>query len=361
MYFDSFDPLKKQRLEIMDKNGKILHPELMPKISNEKLMKIYNTMAFTRMVDTKTLQFQRQGRMLTYAPNIGQEASQTGTIAATEDTDWLVPAFRELAAYLYRGFPLKQFFLYWYGTEKGMQIPDDIKMLPISVPIASQYQHAAGIGYSIKYKKEKDISIVYVGDGGTSQGDFHEALNFASLEKVPTVFIVQNNQYAISTSRKIQTNSATIAQKAIAYDMPGIQVDGNDIFAVYGATKEAVDRARAGNGPSLIECFTYRLGAHTTADDPTIYRDDKEVKEWEKKDPILRLKKYLISQKLFTEKEDKEQNLRFEEEVKNIFEGIEATITSDLEDVFDYMYAERTPELQRQYEERKAYYDQMGK
>lgn len=358
MYFESFDPLEKKRLEIMDENGKVIHPDLLPKISKAELMKIYKMMAFTRMVDIKTLQFQRQGRMLTYAPNMGQEASQLGTIAATRDSDWLVPAFRELGAYLYRDFPLKNFFLYWYGTEEGMRIPEHIKMLPISVPIASQYQHAAGLGYSIKYKKEKDVAITYVGDGGTSEGDFHEALNFAAVEKLPVIFIVQNNQYAISTSRKIQTATETIAQKAVAYGMPGIQVDGNDIFSVYAATKEAVDRARKGEGPSLIECYTYRLGPHTTADDPTIYREDAEVEKWKKRDPIDRLKKYIIAKKWWTEKEDEALKFEQEEEVKEVFEGIEAEITSELADVFDYMYETRPKELDRQYEEKLAFYKQ---
>lgn len=163
-------------------------------------------------------------------------------------------------------------------------MPEGVKVLPVSVPIASQLQHATGIGMANNIKGEESVVVAYVGDGGTSQGDFHEALNFAAVFKAPVVFVIQNNQYAISVSRKEQTASKTLAQKAIAYGMPGILVDGNDIFAVYSATKEAIERARKGGGPTLIEAFTYRLGAHTTSDDPTKYREDEEVEKWKEKD-----------------------------------------------------------------------------
>lgn len=361
MYFESFDPLKKERLQIMDETGKIVKPDLMPEIDDDQLLEMYKTMLFSRVVDIKTLQYQRQGRMLTYAPNLGQEATQVGTIAATEKTDWMASAFRELGCWLYRGAPLEKILLYWYGNEWGMNMPEHVRILPVNVPIASQMQHAAGLAYAAKYRGESDIAISYVGDGGTSQGDFHESLNFAATMNTPNVFIVQNNQYAISTRRAVQTHSATIAQKAIAYDMPGIQVDGNDIFAVYAATKEAVDRARNGEGPSLIECYTYRLGAHTTADDPTKYRDDAEVKEWEAKDPIDRLRKYLIKKKLWSDEQDEAQKAEFEETVKTTFERVEKSEPVPLEDVFDYHYAQRTPELERQYQARKAYYESQGK
>jgi pyruvate dehydrogenase E1 component alpha subunit len=356
MYFKAFDPLKQERLQVMDEEGVIIREDLMPEISNEDLIEMYKTMLFSRVIDTKTLQYQRQGRMLTYAPNLGQEATQVGTIAATKATDWMGSAFRELGAWLYRGAPLYNILLYWYGNEWGMHMPEDVRILPVSVPIASQMQHAAGLAYASQLKGEDDIAIAYVGDGGTSQGDFHESLNFASVMNTPNVFIVQNNQYAISTKRAKQTHAATIAQKAIAYGMPGIQVDGNDIFAVYAATKEAVDRARSGGGPSLIECYTYRLGAHTTADDPTKYREDEEVKEWEKKDPIDRLRKYLLSKDLWSEEKDAQQIENYGEFVKTTFEKVENSGLVPLEDVFDYHYEKRTPELERQYQERKNYY-----
>lgn len=355
MYFEAFNPLMKQQLQIMDAEGKIVRPDLMPEIDKATLLEMYKTMLMSRMVDTKTLQYQRQGRMLTYAPNLGQEATQVGTIAATRHTDWMAPAFRELGAWLYRGAPLYNILLYWYGNERGMNMPEDVRILPIAVPIASQYQHATGLAYASMYRGLDEVTIAYVGDGGTSQGDFHEALNFAAVMNTPNVFIVQNNQFAISTRRNIQTRSETIAQKAIAYGMPGIQVDGNDIFAVYAATKEAVDRARRGEGPSLIECYTYRLGAHTTADDPTKYRSDEEVKAWEPKDPMRRFKQYLIDNDLWSEAQEASELEAYERYVKEEFEKVEASGLVSLEDVFDYHYAEKHPELIAQYEEIKRY------
>ncbi len=361
MIFNDYNPLEEKQFQIMNKDSKIVNEKYPITLEKEKLIQMYKTMLKSRITDTKALQYQRQGRMLTYAPNLGQEATQVGSIAATEKTDWMASAFRELGAWLYRDAPLYNIFLYWYGNEEGMNMPEDVKILPVSVPIASQFQHATGLAYASIYRGEKDITIAYVGDGGTSQGDFHEALNFAALNKLPVVFIIQNNQYAISVSRKKQTSSKTLAQKAIAYDMPGVQVDGNDIFAVYEATKEAVERARSGEGPSLIECYTYRLGAHTTADDPTKYRDDEEVEEWKLKDPIDRLFRYLIENELWTEEEDKDFREKYEQHVKETFEKVENSGLVPLEDVFKYHYEEMTDELKRQYDDRNKYYDKEGK
>ena len=276
MRFEDYNPLEDKHYNILDSNGQVITEENIPSFSEGELLYLYRTMLFSRIIDEKTLSYQRQGRMLTYAPNIGQEATQVGSAYAMEKNDWLVPSFRELGAWLVKGVPLKNIFLYWYGNEWGSYMPEGVKVLPVSVPIASQLQHATGIGMANNIKGEKNVVVAYVGDGGTSQGDFHEALNFAAVFKAPVVFIIQNNQYAISVPRKKQTASKTLAQKAIGYGMPGILVDGNDIFAVYSATKEAVKQARKGEGPTLIEAFTYRLGAHTTSDDPTKYREDEE-------------------------------------------------------------------------------------
>lgn len=352
---ENYNPATDEMIQVMDKNGHIIHPELMPEISNDKIVQMYKTMVKSRVTDIKTLQFQRQGRILTYAPNLGQEAAQVGTIAASEKSDWVASAFRELGAWLYREAPLYNILLYWYGNEDGMNMPEHVKkILPVSIPIASQLQHATGLAYASVYKGEKDVVLGYVGDGGTSQGDFHEALNFAGVMNVPCVFIVQNNQFAISTRRNIQTKAKTIAQKALAYGIPGYQVDGNDIFAVYAVTKLAVDRARNGQGSTLIEAYTYRLGAHTTADDPTVYRDDIEVEAWkEKKDPIDRLRKYLINQGLWSDSEDNKLKEQYEEEVKSTFEKVEKSGPVSLEEVFDYTYAKKTQNLDRQYNELK--------
>ena len=354
MLFEKHNPQTDEMIQIMDQDGVIVRPDLMPDLSVDEMIEMYKTMVFVRVIDTKTVQYQRQGRILTYAPNFGQEATQVGSIFGAKETDWVASAFRELGVWLHKGIPLYNVLLYWYGNELGMQMPDSVRVLPVNIPIASQFQHATGLAYASMYKEEDDVVLAYVGDGGTSHGEFHEALNFAAVKNTANVFIIQNNQYAISTNRKKQTKSKTLAQKSIAYGMPGRFVDGNDIFAMYAVTKEAIDYAREGNGPTLIEAYTYRLGAHTTADDPTVYRDDEEVKEWEKKDPIDRFRKYLISQGHWDEEKENQLIKEKESIIKEEFEKVEKSGLVSLEDVFDYTYANKTKLLEEQYKKIKA-------
>jgi len=361
MFRDTYDPMKDDMIQVMNPEGEIVHPEWMPDLSDETIIQMYKTMVYGRIIDHKVLQFQRQGRILTYAPNLGQEAAQVGSGFALRQTDWVASAFRELGVWLRKGAPLYKILLYWYGNEEGMHMPESVRILPVSIPIASQFQHATGLAYASKYKGEDDVTIAYVGDGGTSQGDFHEALNFAAVHETPNMFFIQNNQFAISTRRAHQSKVKTLAQKALAYGMPGIQVDGNDIFAVYAVTKAAVEEARSGQGPSLIEAYTYRMGAHTTADDPSVYRKEEEVKEWEAKDPILRLKKYLSRKGLWDEDQDAAYKAEREAFVKEEFKKVEASGLVPLEDVFDYLYAEKTPDLIEEYEKIKARYAKEGK
>lgn len=351
MRFEDFSPLEDKHYSILDANGEVIAEEDIPSFSDEELLYLYRTMLFTRIIDEKALSYQRQGRMLTYAPNTGQEAAQVGSAYAMKRNDWLVPSFRELGAWLVKGMPLKNIYLYWYGNEWGSYMPEGVKMLPVSVPIASQFQHATGIGMANNIKGEKDVVVAYAGDGATSQGDFHEALNFAAVYKAPVVFFIQNNQYAISVPRKDQTASKTLAQKAIAYDIPGILVDGNDIFAVYSATKEAIDRARRGEGPTLIEAYTYRLGAHTTSDDPTKYREDEEVEKWKPKDPILRFKKHLQREGILTDEWEEKTKKELEEEVTSTFEEIEDKSDTLIDDIFKYHYQTMPPNLEEQLED----------
>lgn len=348
-------------LHILNKEGKVVNEELVPVIEDDKLLHMYKTMLLTRIADTKAMQYQRQGRMLTYAPNKGQEAAQIGSVAGIEGNDWLVPAFREMGAWLYKGVPLEQIYLYWYGNEMGSKFPEDVKMLPVSVPISSQLNHATGIAMASNIKEEDEVTLAYVGDGGTSQGEFHEAMNFAAVFNAPLVVIIQNNQYAISVPRAKQTKTKTLAEKAKAYDIPGIQVDGNDILAVYAATKEAVERARSGEGPTLIEAVTYRLGPHTTSDDPTIYRDNKEVENWTQKDPLIRFKKYLMYKNLWSEDEDVKQIEEYEGFVNKTFKEVENSKEVPLEDIFKYHYEKMPQNLIDQYEEYKEYLAKGGK
>jgi pyruvate dehydrogenase E1 component alpha subunit len=262
---------------------------------------------------------------------------------------------------LYRDVELKQLYLYWYGNEWGNHFPEEARVLPVNVIIGSQINHAAGIAYASKILKKEEVALAMVGDGGTSHGNFYEGLNFAASYDAPLVVVIQNNQYAISTPRKKATKAKTLAQKAVAFGIPGIQVDGNDVLAMYVAVKAAADYARAGNGPVLVEAVTYRMGPHTTSDDPTIYRADSEVEIWAKRDPIDRFKTYLIDKKLLTEEEDQKLEEEFNAFVLESFKHVETTGEVKLEDIFKYTYEEMTPQLTEQYENMKKYVEQGGK
>ncbi len=360
MNFHDYNPLEKKMLQIMDSEGNIINPALMPDLTKEDLLNMYKLMIQTREADKKALMYQRQGRMLTYAPNTGQEAAQVASAYPLQKQDWMVPAFRELGAWLTRGADLKMIYLYWYGNEFGSYIPEELRILPVSVPIASHLQHAVGISWAAKLQKKDEVAITYFGDGATSQGDFSEALNWAGVYKTPTVFLCQNNQYAISVPREIQTAAETIAQKAIAFGIPGILVDGNDIFAVYVATQAAIERARRGEGPTLIEAYTYRLGAHTTSDDPTRYRENAEVEEWKKKDPIDRMRKYLIKEGLLSEGENEKIIEEYAQQSEAAFKYVEANGQTALEDIFKYQFSEMTPQLQEQLAEYQQFLKERG-
>jgi len=361
MLTKTFDPLKKKIFQVLDHEGKIVNEKLVPKINDETLRKMYETMLLGRVADMKALQYQRQGRMLTYAPIKGQEAAQVGSIAALEKQDWMVPAFREMAGMLYKGAPLKKLYLYWYGNEMGNYFENDIRILPISVPIASQINHGAGVAYASKLQKKDEVAIAFVGDGGTSHGEFHEGLNFAATTSSPLIVLIQNNQWAISTPREVQSKAENLASKAIGYGVPGILVDGNDPLAMYAAVTEARKRAVNGDGPTLIEALTYRLGPHTTSDDPTIYRSDEEVKYWEERDPLKRFKIYLINKGLLTEEEDEKLQKEYNDYSNKIFKEIENMELISLEDVFKYTYEEMPKFLTEQLEEYKRYLESEEK
>jgi TPP-dependent pyruvate/acetoin dehydrogenase alpha subunit len=249
---------------------------------------------------------------------------------------------------------MESILLLYGGFNQGGKVAEGLHNLPTAIPVGTQILHAAGLGYAIKYRKEDSVAMAFFGDGATSEGDFHEGLNFAAVFQVPTIFVCQNNHWAISLPRERQTRSKTLAQKAIAYGMPGIQVDGNDILAAYAAAHEAVERARAGGGPTFIEMVTYRLGVHTTADDPTRYRKEAEVEQWQIKDPITRFQKYLSAKGLLDENQIKQIEEEVENELKEVVDRAEAQM-KELENeamiMFDHFYAELPPHLQEQREE----------
>lgn len=282
-------------LRVLDEEGRV-DADLDPGLARDEALRLYRAMVFAREADDRRLKLQRQGRIGTFAPSTGQEASTCGPAFAMTPRDWMVISFREAPAQWVRGVPLSRVFLYDAGFEEGNEVPEGARDLPLAVIVASQTLHAVGIGYAMKVRGETDSAVVtFVGDGGTSEGDFYEALNFAGVWQVPVVFVVQNNHWAISTPLDKQTRAQTLAQKAVAAGIPGVRVDGNDVLAMVRATREALDRARAGGGPTLIEAVTYRMRMHTTADDPRRYRGEAEVEAWKVRDPIVRFRAYLES------------------------------------------------------------------
>lgn len=338
MLVDDYDPLKGKMLQILDKDGNV-DKELEPRIDDKRLLEAYRTMMLTRIADEKSVRLQRQGRLGAYPPSKGQEASQVGPAMVLSDEDWLIWAFRELGALLMRGVPLWRTLLYWMGNEEGSQYGEGVRITPSSVPVGSQIPHAVGISFASKYRNEKSVALCYFGDGGSSEGDFHEGLNFAGVMKTPTVFLCQNNQWAISLPREMQTASKTIAQKAVAYGFPGILVDGNDVLALYSATKEAVDRARHGEGPTLIESFTYRLSDHTTSDDATRYRTEQELRYWIERDPITRFRTYLNHKGLWDDAKERALATELAQIVEEEVKKAEIYPPPTLDDVFNHTYA----------------------
>jgi len=347
--FNDFHPLSGKTLCILDEKG-VLHEQYAPEFSDEQLRSFYRWLVLSRVADQKALNLQRQGRMGTYAPVLGQEAIQIGSASAMEPADWLFPSYRELVASMIRGLPLWKLYLYWMGNEEGSRIPEGVNVFPISVPVGTHILHAVGAAWASKLRKEKTIFVTFFGDGATSEGDFHEALNFAGVFKTPNVFICQNNQFAISVPYSRQTGSPTIAQKAIAYGFDGIRIDGNDIFASYVATKAALDKARSGGTPTLIEAVTFRLGAHTTADDPLRYRTEEEVKQWRTREPLKRLEDYLRARNVIDD--DVAEQVRAESErlVEEAVAQAESVASHTPEDIFKYMFDEMTPALKEQLE-----------
>lgn len=350
-------PYQVECLSILDEDGE-LDSNLEPDLEADQLLDFHRLMLLARRFDERMLNLQRQGRIGTFALVQGQEAAQIGSSAVLKESDWMIPSYRDTAAALWRNREnlvefMVNLLLINGGFFQGGRLPEDTHNLPIAIPVGSQTLHAVGIGYGIKLKKRDDIAITYFGDGATSEGDFNEALNYAGVWQTPTIFICQNNQYAISLPREEQTKAKTLAQKGLAYGVPGIQVDGNDILAVYAAVHEAAERARAGDGPTLVECITYRLSLHTTADDPTRYRDEEEVEKWEKREPIARFRTYLKEKELLDDDKIEALEAEIEEQIQSAVDQAEEKMNElegDTLSMFNHIYAQMPPYLQEQKE-----------
>ncbi|MDD5304983.1 MAG: pyruvate dehydrogenase (acetyl-transferring) E1 component subunit alpha [Elusimicrobia bacterium] len=293
-----------KRLEILAVDGTI-DKALMPKVSDKLLLEMYRLMFQIRAFDERAILLQRSGRLGTYPMITGQEATQCMPPLALEPSDWVVPTYRGGGVYFARGMQMRYGLLYWAGDDRGTHFPEGNNDMIFSIPVGTHLTQVAGLAWGQKFKGKGGVALTYCGDGTSSKGDLHEALTFAGQFKLPAIYIIENNGWAISVPRSRQAASQTLAQKAWGYGVPGIQVDGNDALAVYSATVSAVARARKGEGATLIECETYRMGHHTTADDATRYREDKEVESWKKRDPISRFKKFLTAKKLWNDKEER--------------------------------------------------------
>lgn len=336
----SLDTKPVRFVQILNEQGEVVNPDLMPDLSDEQLRELMHRMVFTRVWDQRAIKLTRQGRLGFYAPVAGQEASMIGSEYATKKEDFILPAYRDIPQIHYHGLPLEKWVLFSRGHVSGSEIPEDVNVLIPQIIIGAQYIQAPGMAMAFKLRKEKRVAITYTGDGGTSQGDFYEGINFAGAYNLPCVFVVQNNQFAISVPVRLQTKAETLAQKAVAAGIPGVQVDGNDILAVYAVMKDAVERARNGEGPTLIESLTFRFGPHTmSGDDPTRYRTKELENEWEQKDPLVRFRKYLESKNLWSQADEErameEAKDAVNEALKKADEAPKMTITGLIDSMFE--------------------------
>lgn len=354
--WNSYDDI----IRFLDVDGNLIDKNLKSSLTKDEILKGYEYMVLSRQQDTYMSQLQRQGRMLTFVPNYGEEALQVASAMTLSKDDWFVPAFRSNAAMLYLGVPLLNQFLYWNGNEQGSHYPEGVNVLPVNIPIATQCSHATGIAYGMKQMKKKAVAVSFVGNGGTTEGEFFEALNFAAVHKLPTVFCVNNNRWSISTPEHLEAVTPTIAIKGLSANVPGIIVDGNDLLASYEVMKEAVEFAKS-NGPILVEFLTWRQGPHTTSDNPRIYRTEEQEKEAEKWEPFHRIEKYMLDNKLITELQIKKIQEDKLELVRQTFEKSTSMLVPTIDEVFDYTYEKLDPDLLEQKAKAKAFFGKGGK
>jgi len=335
-----------------DKIYQIINPEgqvvaEVPNLPPEKLLSLYRWMVFGRIFSDRMVALQRQGRMGTFAPLNGQEAACVGLAAPLQPGDWLLGSYRESLPYMIKGVPLLAQLKHWGGYIAD-DYPYEAGCLPFQIVLATQMLHSVGIAQAIKYNREPHVVVGVCGDGATSEGDFNEALNFAAVFKAPIVFVIQNNGWAISVSRQQQSAVKYLAQRGPGFGVPSYVVDGNDMLAVYQMVSDCAARARAGDGPSLVEALTYRMGAHTTADDPQKYRPEAEWHEWAKRDPILRFRKFLMDRDILTDVEDEELHETVGAEFQAALDAYESLSPPDPRQHFELTFAQATPQLLRQ-------------
>lgn len=338
------DNLDFSMVQVLDTEGNVVNKELMPELSDEELVQLMEDMVWSRILHERSTALNRQGRLGFYAPTFGQEASQLGSVAPLKPEDYLLPGYRDVPQLIKHGLPLHKAFLWSRGHVEGSVYPEDFNALPPQIIIGAQYVQTAGVALGLKKDNKQAVAVTWTGDGGSSQGDFYEGINFAGAYKVPAIFFIQNNGWAISTPRSLQTAAETLAQKAVAVGIPGIVVDGMDILAVYAVTKAAREYALAGNGPVLIESLCYRFGPHTLAgDDPTRYQPEGVQDEWRAKDPLIRFRKFLEKKGLWSQEKEEEVIERTKEEVKEAIKLADQTPKQKVSEFLRNMY--ETPDF----------------
>ena len=341
------------RLRLLDVDGTPLGTQPM---SDPRVLDALRLMKLSRALDSFATKLQRMGQMGLYGPLHGQEASVVGSAFALDPKrDWMVPAYREQPAWLHHGLSLDRLFAQYMGRIVEARIPEGVNLLPRNQAVAAQLPHAVGLAWGLKLRKIRAAVLVYLGDGAASEGDFHESANFAGVLRVPLVMFVQNNAYAISTPLEKQTAAPSIASRARGYGFPGKLVDGNDLFAVYAATSEAVARALAGQGPTLVEAMTYRMGFHNTTDNPKAYRDDAEVAEAARRDPIVRVERYLTQAGVWSDARATEMERSIQEDLENAFAAASRFAPPDPSQIFEHVYAEVPDRVRRQKEELESF------
>ena len=342
---------KFETFQVLNEKGEIVNEDLVPDLSDEQLVELMTRMVWTRVLDARSTALNRQGRLGFFAPTAGQEASQIASHYALTEGDYVLPGYRDVPQLIWHGLPLTKAFLFSRGHYKGNQFPEGVNALSPQIIIGAQFVQTAGVALGLKKRGKENVAITYTGDGGSSQGDFYEGINFAGAYNVPAIFVIQNNNYAISTPRELQSKAKTLAQKAVAAGIPGVLVDGMDALAVYSVVKDARDRAVNGEGPTLIEMLTYRYGPHTMAgDDPTKYRTSDEDSEWEKKDPLVRFRTYLEGKDLWNKEKEDEVIERAKEEIKAAIKEADATEKQTVTGLMELMYDEMPQNLSEQYE-----------
>ena len=353
------EPGSLQRAPVLREDGTV-EKARDPDLPEAALLRIYRAMRLVRVLDERCMNLQRQGRIGFYGTSTGEEAAVVGSAAALQADDWMFPALRQGGALLYRGFPLRRYFGHLFGNAESVELGRSMPchysdrehhFVTWSSSMATQLPHAVGMAYGAKLKGDRRIAIGYMGDGATSEGDFHVALNFAGVWKTPVVFFCNNNQWAISVPFSKQSGSDTVAVKSRAYGFPGVRLDGNDVLGVYSATREAAERARAGGGPTLIEAVTYRMQGHSSSDDPTRYRSADEVAMWAKRDPLTRYRNYLENRGVWGKEKEEALVAELQDEISRAIQDAEAAGPPPTETLIEEVFAEPTWILRREFAE----------